>query len=230
MDILYPVRPGDTNEELRFSLRTIEVNYPHDTVWVVGYQPNWVTGVQFIPGNIQPHTRANLYWNLIAACEHPDTPDDFIVFNDDFFVTKPVTTNPILYRGPLKDHIRILRNPQTNWWPRSLTTTLICLQALGYRNPISYELHTPFRVNKQAMCETLRRFTEITPDNPPQWRTLYGNLQRIGGSPYRDGKAYRAGQVNTPYHSTSDTTWKHFHKHFAETFPTPSRYEKADDG
>lgn len=28
MDVIYPVRPGDDNEELRYSLRSLAANFP----------------------------------------------------------------------------------------------------------------------------------------------------------------------------------------------------------
>lgn len=224
--VLIPVRPGDDNEELRFSLRSIEANLPHDRVWIVGYQPNWVTNVEYIPGNTQPHTKANIYHNLLAACEHPDVPDDLVVFNDDFMVTEPVT--PVIhYRSSLQEHIDLPKVQRAKgWWWQSLTTTQTCLQALGFTDPLSYELHIPLLINKQAMADTLRRFQHVQPQNPPQWRTIYGVVNGIGGTPHPDPKAYRAGPVHTPYHSTTDRSFQHFAQHFEQLFPTPSRYEK----
>ena len=225
--VLIPVRPGDDNPELRFSLRSIEANLPHTEVWIVGYQPTWLTGVNFIPGNTQPHPKANIYYNLLAACEHPDTPDDMIVTNDDFFVTEPVETPAVHYRSTLQEHIDSPRLQRTKgWWWRSLTTTQVCLQALGHSDPLSYELHIPLPIRKQQMADTLRRFEKVQSHNPPQWRTLYGCMNDIGGTPAVDPKAYRAGAIGTPYHSTTDTSFRHFAAHFKAQFPKPSRYER----
>ena len=224
--VLIPVRPGDDNDELRFSLRSIEANLPHTAVWVVGYQPKWLTNVGFIPGNTQSHPRANIYRNLLTACEHPDVPDDLIVFNDDFYVTEPVTP-AVHYRCTLQAHIDSPRLQRSKgWWWRSLTTTQECLQALGHSDPLSYELHVPLPIDKQAMAETLRRFEDIQPHNPPQWRTLYGVTNNIGGTQLQDPKAYRAGPVGVPYHSTTDSSFRHFADNFAKRFPEPSRYER----
>lgn len=226
--VLIPVRPGNDNNELRFSLRSIQANLPHTAVWVVGYQPNWLTNVGFIPGNTQPHSKANIYRNLLAACEHPDTPDDLIVFNDDFFVTEPVETPTVHYRSTLQEHIDFPRVQRTKgWWWQSLTTTQICLQALGHTDPLSYELHIPLPIQKQAMADTLNWFKDIQPHNPPQWRTLYGVINDIGGTPHPDPKAYRHGPIGVPYHSTTDTSFRQFYQHFAAQFPNPSRYEKT---
>lgn len=225
--VLIPVRPGDRNEELRFALRSIAANLPHDEVWIVGHKPNWLTNVEFIAGNTQPHPKANIYHNLLAACEHPDVPDDLTIFNDDFYVTEPVEAVAVHYRSTLQEHIDLPRLQQTKgWWWQSLTTTQICLQALGHIDPLSYELHIPLPARKQLMAETLRRFEHIRPSNPPQWRTLYGVVNDIGGTVAPDPKSYKSGPVRTPYHSTTDTSFKHFAQHFQTQFPAPSKYEK----
>ena len=225
LDVVYPVRPGDTNEELRFSLRALEAHLPHATVWMVGYKPSWVTGVEYLPGNTASK-RANLWHNLLAACRHPDISDECVIMNDDFMVTTPIEEVPVLYRGTLRDHLNLPRVVRgESWWRESLRTTLVMLQTLGFEDPVSYELHTPFRCNKTLMLETLERFKHITPDNPPQWRSLYGNLHKVGGKQSADGKAYNRGPIHTPFHSTDDRTFRYFTAQLNEMFPEPSRYE-----
>lgn len=230
VDLVYPVRPGNVNEELRYSLRSVEANYPHGRVWIVGDQPNWLTGVEFIRGNTQPHPRANIYHNLLAACAHPDLADEFVIFNDDFFVTEPVEGTPMAYRSTLRQHLNLprLRTSQS-WWKDSLTTTLICLQAVGIDEPLSYELHVPFPVNKALMAATLEQFKNVTPANPPQWRSLYGNLHASGAVMQPDSKVFRPGPLRTPYHSTTDVSWRNFRTTFRTLFPEPSPYE-LDNG
>lgn len=226
LDVVYPVRPGDSNAELQYSLRALEANFPHATVWIVGYKPAWVTNVEYLPGNDQSSPRANLYWNILNACRLPDLSDDIVLMNDDFHLTAPVQEIPVVYRGLLRDHIGLPRVQRgAAWWRESLQTTLTCLQAHGIAEPLSYELHTPFVVKKQLMAETLELFQHVTPDNPPQWRSLYGNLHQIGGEPHADGKAYRPGPVSVPFHSTDDASWRYFAPHFRKTFPDRCRYE-----
>ena len=230
-DIVYPVRPGDVNEELRYSLRSLDVNYPnHGTVWIVGFQPSWLTNVKFIEGNASSNGHANVYQNVLAACRHSGVSENAIIFNDDFFVTEPVTDIPLAYRGTLAEHLNLPRLKATNaksWWKDSLLTTQVCLQALGFEDPLSYELHIPMPVNTRLMRETLERFNDVTPHNPPQWRTLYGNLHVDPNAAVRmgDGKAFRPGQIRRPYLSTTDLSWRHFRPGLSTMFPTPSRYE-----
>jgi hypothetical protein len=228
LDVLYPVRPGESNEELRYSLRSLTANLPHGRVWLIGHRPTWVTGVGFIEGgNAQKNAHANVYNNLLLACQHPDLPDEFVVFNDDFFVTAPVPRVYVLYRGTMADHLRKWPRGRAGygWWQESLLATNISLQAVGIENPLSYELHVPFPVNKHAMAETLEQFRRVTPHNPPQWRTLYGNMHSIGGALHPDGKALRPGTLSRPYHSTDDSSWRYFRNSVMALFPKPCGYE-----
>lgn len=224
MDVIYPVKPGDDNEPLRYSLRSL-TNLPHDRVWIVGHKPTWVHGVEFIPGNHSGY-HANVYNNIRLACEHPDVADEIIVMNDDFVVTEPVERVQVFYRGTLDDHLNIPRVKRGGWWKDSLTTTLICLQAHGIENPISYELHVPLPVDKAAMAQTLQQFQHVTPDNPPQWRTLVGNMHDLGGKQRQDVKAYHGGELHRPFHSTEPRSFPAFRDKLATMFPEPSRYER----
>lgn len=225
-DVIYPVRPGDVNEELRYSLRSL-ANLPHGRVWMVGHKPSWVRGVEFIAGNDAPFARANLYRNLWLACTHPDVSDDVVIFNDDFYVTTPVDAAPVLYRDNLNRQVAqlIKRAGRTGWWQESMAKTRAVLHDAGYDDPISYELHTPFPCDRHKMATVLARFADVAAHNPPQWRTLYGNVEAIGGQLFADCKALRPGPVRRPFHSTDDLSFRYFRGQFTQMFAEPSPYE-----
>ena len=230
-DIVYPVRPGDKNDELRFSLRCLEANYPnHGQVWIVGSKPSWLINVQFIKGNEGKTEAANVYHNILKAVVNTDVSTQLVLMNDDFFITQPVDEIPVLYRGTLKAHLKLnsVARAPNNRWAQSLRTTQLMLQTLGFLTPISYELHVPMPVDRELMAETLGRFTHITPDIPPQWRSLYGNINHIGGQEAPDCKAYGGREISKPFHSTNDASWRHYIRTFTNAYPQPSRYEKRD--
>lgn len=228
LPIVCPVRPGDQNEELRFAIRTWEKHLPdHGDIWIVGYQPNWLTNVNFIPGNGYRGNR-NVYRNMLAAAEHPELGDEFLAMNDDFLLTAPVDDIPVYYHSRLADQIAPVKNRPRTWWHRSLIFTHKILQRAGYEDPLSYELHLPLPVNKAGMAEALRRFLDADDNGiPPQWRTLYGNVNQIGGTQHADTKARGRAPLNKPFHSTTDSTFRYFRAYFAQHYPTPSRYEKT---
>lgn len=227
MDVIYPVRPGDDNLELKYSLRSLDTNFPHDRIWIVGHKPAWLRNVEHIPGNRYTSGHANVYDNIRLACEHPGLNDDILVMNDDFYITQPVVTMPTYYRSTLLEHINLPRTQaKRGWWFNSLSTTLTCLQAHGIAEPLSYELHVPFVVNRERMAEVLNLMRHVTPENPPQWRSIYGNLHNIGGEKRADGKAYgTVSELNTPFHSTEDRHFHHSRPYLQRMFPNPSRWE-----
>lgn len=224
MDIICPVRPGDDNDELRYAIRSWETNLTFDRIWIVGDKPDWLQNVQFIPGNRHESGHANVYDNIRLACNHPDISDQALIVNDDMYVTAPATPQ-VFYRGTLDAHLELPRVQRGGWWKDSLETTRVCLQAHGIAEPLSYELHMPLPVNKAAMAETLRLFRHVTPANPPQWRSLYGNLHNIGGQQCDDVKAYHAGALHRPFHSTQPRSFPAHQDQLEELFPRPSRYE-----
>lgn len=99
-DIVYPVRPGTINEELRYSLRSL-ANVPHGRVWIAGHRPPWARGVGHIPVPPQATKYLGSTANLRAAVEHPEVAEEFLYFNDDFFVMTAVQEVPALHRGPV---------------------------------------------------------------------------------------------------------------------------------
>lgn len=230
-DIVYPVRPGEVNEELRFSLRSLR-NLPDvGTVWIIGDMPKWVRGVKMIDGgNPTKNPHANVYRNVLLAMQHDGLPEDVVIFNDDFFVTEPVDSLPVGYRSTLAEHLNLpmLRTSTKSWWKESLVMTQACLHAQEIDDPLSYELHIPFPVKRSLMRATLEQFQRVTPDNPPQWRSLYGNLhpdpsaQRL-----KDGKQFRPGVLQYPFMSTTDLSWRHYRAAMLKLFPDPSPYEDS---
>jgi hypothetical protein len=211
LEVLYPVRDGDHNDELRFSLRSLAVNLPPARVWIVGHKPSWLRNVEFIP-----------------ACKA--MPPQFVVFNDDFYVMGPLQEVPILHRGLLAEQVStvVSRAGRHGWWQESLLATQKCLTQAGHNDPLSYELHVPLPVARDAMADALARFAHVTPRNPPQWRTLYGVTHNIGGRHSEDCKQLRPGPISRPFHSTDDTSWRYFRSRFHQLFPDPSPFEDPD--
>lgn len=226
MHLVYICRPGQ-NEELRFSLRSAVVNLPVESVTIVGDAPGWVTGVRRIPGNRYATKAKNVLDNVRIAASAPGVPDDVVLMNDDFFVLNPTVTIPVLYRGPLRAHLDRV-SAAWSWWAVSLQNTLRFLQSQGIVDPISYELHVPFPVNREGMRDALARLGGTDADNPPQWRSVYGNLAGIGGTHHTDAKWSQpvAGELEGPFLSTDDGAfYLGTLRQLRARFPDPSPFE-----
>ena len=220
-DIVYVVRPGP-NEELRYSLRSLS-NLPHGKVWIFGAAPSWVTGVEVVPIKIRPGGHRSAKANLKAACQHPDVSETFIYFNDDFFVMQPMDSLPVMHRGTLAEVIDSKK--MVNSYTRASRQTLELLKKQGIAEPLMYDLHAPLTVTKTGMLEALALCSTIM----YQERTIYGNLNGVGGEKRRN---YKAGRTHTswkswPFLSTNDTTFRALPigQYIRSQHPTPSPYE-----
>ena len=231
-DVVYIVRKGDRNDELRYSLRSLR-NLPHGNVWIVGYQPEWVTGTHHL-ATIQAGTkRENGHQNLVTASQCGDITEDFILMNDDFFVMHPIVRIPTLHRGTVDETItEFTRKRRGNGsYVASMIQTRNVLQGLGYTKPLSYELHVPIVINRERFLEAVHIVAGLG-GTALNKRTVYGNVHNIGGDRIRDPKIatnWQQWKATHPFLSTSDHT---FHTdrvggHIRATFPDPSPYEKT---
>lgn len=227
MDIVYICRPGEQNEELRYSLRSLR-NIPHDRVWIVGDGPSWLRNVEMVKVPQQRDKQETALLNLITACQHPEISDPFLIFNDDMFLMQPMERVPSLNMGPLERVISehqygsAYRNAMQKTYDRLATltddpSTLVC-----------FELHIPMEIDKVDMLMALSLVKGI---HGVHNRTAYGNLSGVISSEAKDVKVYRTDKARDydqkPLLSTSDRTF-HYHpvgKYIREQFPERSEYE-----
>lgn len=226
MDVVYPVRHGETNEELRYSLRSLDANFPHADVWIVGHKPDWVHGVRHLEGNVYPRYEANGYGNLHIAARCPEVSEWFVIFNDDFFVTDRVQDLETLYHCTLQYHIDMPAVQKSRgWFLEQLESTMSKLKAKGVAEPLSYEIHTPMAVNRLKFLEILDEYEHELPDSTPQCRSLYGNIMGVGGRKAYDVKFHVNAEMRKPYHSTDDRSFVYFRRRLEQMFPGKCRYE-----
>lgn len=224
LDIIYFVKDGVRNEELRYSLRSVDANMPYKRVWIFGGCPT----------NIVPDVRVRVAqtgktkWDRVRnmykmVCENKEITDNFIMFNDDFFVMKPTDHLDSMYRCSLEQHIKILETRGPTEYSRLLRA---CLDELGPR-AASFELHVPCIFNKKD----LQRILDYYP-NLHCVRTLYGNLGEFGSIEHRDVKIFNThpdfDYKNSRFLSTDDSVvninndiWRWFWK----TLDKKSRFE-----
>lgn len=233
-DVVYVLRPGDHNEELRYSLRSL-TNLPHRHVWIAGHCPTWVTGLGHIPTKQIGSKWANSTENLWAAIDHPEVSEEFVLFNDDFFVMTPVDDIPTQHRGPVTgvfdEYHRTGRSAST--WCQGMVGIIEVLRELGIPDPVSYELHIPMVLRKDRVREVLSIPLRPSHEAARQShkRTLYGNYWAIGGEQVPDCKVRHRSQRmirdGGPFLSTSDHLFRvsPVGRSIRAQFPEPSPYE-----
>lgn len=231
IDIIMPLKRAIMNEELRYTLRSIALNFPHRHLWLSGYQPSWVYNVKFIPVSI-PYGPKYLKGpnNTLAACRNASISEDFILFNDDFFVMKRIDDFKVQHRGKLIDYLKTLR--KENGHHAATEVVYDTLQKLGIKDPINYELHTPMLMNRTKLLEAWRQHLKLNPNSPPtQLRSLYGNLYNVGGEEIPDVKVYGFEEMpngSETYISTNDDSFAQgkIGEYLRAYFMEPCKYEK----
>lgn len=221
-DVVYVVRPGDRNEELRYSLRSL-ANLPHGRVWIAGYCPKWVTGVGVIPVSGQPRGRAQAKANLRAACEHPEVSEQFVYMCDDFFVMQPMDRLPVMHRGSVTEVLQ--SRSMASVYNRAMIKTRQLLVDRGIPDPLMYDLHAPMLVTKTGMLDALALC-----DSPHLHElTLFGNLNHVGGERRQNHKVHRrdSGWQDWPFLSTNDSSFtaSPVGQFIRSRFPDQSGYE-----
>lgn len=185
-DVVYILKNRVRPDELRYSLRSIEENLEHGNVWFIGGQPNGI-----IPDrSISMQQTGILKWekarsSLIRACENEEISERFWLFNDDFFVLKPMESETPYFGGMLRDHILKVEHrygDKRTGYTRALRN---CEQVLKGADltTFDYALHLPILVDKKKMLEAIETFPDC-----PMFRSLYGNYAEIGGVQHEDVK------------------------------------------
>ena len=228
-DIVYLLKPGP-NEELRYSLRSVEKNFEHGRVIFVGGKPSDITPDVFIEvAQTGPTKWANTRRNLMMAVQDSRISEDFWLFNDDFFIMADYDKTQAEFDGELMAHIEEVE--QRHGMLQSRYTKLLrslhkTLTDAGIENPKNYAIHRPMLINKRKARETLERFPA-----EPMFRALYGNINQIGGHEVKDCKFtpwLKPSTKGATVISTEDNSFATgaIGRKIRASFPEPSRWEK----
>jgi hypothetical protein len=231
--LICPVRPGDSNEELRFALRSWQTNLvPEDglELMTVGYKPTWLEPDHHVEGNRHTSVPLAVFDNILLGSEEAMRHHNYdtIFMNDDFFCLDPTASVlPFRRNCTLEAHLAQFPVNAGLWWPKSLRLTLSFLREAGYPQPWSFETHRPLSGLPSGMFEALSRWDRGMGDTVPQWRTLYGVLNEVEAYPVGDVKLGLASDgYGTPWVSTSDQSWRRYAAGIKKRFPETSRWER----
>ena len=182
-DVVYILKKDADTDEIRYSLRSVEKNFPYRKVWIFGGCPDGIAPDEFVPfeqtGDSKWQKATSTYRKI---CETEGVTEDFWMFNDDFFIMKPVDDLPYMYNGTLEDKVEAIRK-DAPWarYGKSLEEARKELEDNGFTS-LNYALHVPMLFNKAKIIETLDRFRS------PMFRSLYGNYCNVGGVEFEDVK------------------------------------------
>ncbi len=250
MNILYILGNGSlhNNEELRYSLRSVEKNVtpsaverspssverspstPEARIIVVGDNPGFLSDK--VEYHYVPDASSNKAYSIAKkiewACKNV-LQGDFLFMNDDFFFHKKIVpaAYPNYQMGPLKQSA-----PDRNY-ERLLLDTHNYLHTLGHTT-LHFDVHTPIIYNTE-------KFLALS----PHWeeskkrhfglvvKSVYGNIYGLPHLPYIDCKLDQLKTYDdfkrieaTSCISCSDQGWRNGVADYLKLkFPNPSKFE-----
>ena len=225
-DIVYILKDDIATEELRYSLRSIEKNFPHRFVWFVGGQPQGLKPDRLVRHNqFGANKWLKIKSSMLEVVKQEELSDEFFLFNDDFFVTKPFENEFVNFTDrTLADRIEDFRkeNPHLNRYVMSLVQTEEELKAHGY-GTLNFEAHLPMLFEKNKVEAALCRCFS------PQMRSLYGNIVGCEVKDRRDVKVNSLSDIpyGMDFVSTNDKTFAQGNvgQYIRDLFKEPSRFE-----
>lgn len=232
-DIVYFVKDCTINEELRYSLRSVERNFRYRDVWFYGGCPvNLKPDHHVAITQNEPSKWERVRGMMMKACENDNLTEDFWLFNDDFFILRPVPEDiPPYHNGSIYKQIVKVENRHgmtSNDYTRRLRHLCQTLERAG-KECFNYGVHKPMLINRKKMLEVLKLFPE-----EPMNRALYGNYWGIGGVRRKDMKirvnSYpHMDEVKTEWDfvSTSDDSFREgeIGRYIRDKFKERSRFE-----
>lgn len=225
-DIVYILRPDIDPSELTYSLRSIEKNFPYRKVWFVCGQPKGLEP----DGRIEHIQTGETKWDkikssMLMAARTDEVSEEFFLFNDDFFVMKKFKGEFVNYVDmTLEEKTKELRerNPWLNPYGRTLLKAEQELKTLGCPT-MNYDVHLPMLMNKETVKKTIDKCAS------PQFRSVYGNYNRIPYVIHPDVKVYDKTSVpeNPDFLSTDDGSFNDgaVGEYIRNKFSKPSRFE-----
>ena len=232
-DIVYFLKQSPTNEELRYSLRSVEKNWQYNDVWFYGGCPEGIKPDHYVPVNQRALSKWQRVRDMIyQACQNDNITKDFWLFNDDFFILKPKKEDmPAQYNKTLEARIEKIEK-RHGGIPDDYTNRLRHLVKTlksDSKPTLDYAVHKPMLINRKRMLEVLDKF----PDEPMS-RALYGNYWKIGGVSRHDMKIRVLNYNKMPivmkewdFLSTSGESFENGNvgKYLRDKFNVKSRFE-----
>lgn len=241
-DAVYVCRPGE-NPELRVSLRALAANAAgiYRNVWIVGTVLPWLRNIIPLPLEPLEDKFENQRQSLTAVVNHPDLSDEFVLLNDDHFITQPLTEWRTWHIGTVFGFLSQLflsdmETTNLNEWAHAVLNTALWTQAKAdIAEPYCYEAHIPLLFDKAKVAAVLEEY-------PADGFFAIGETYQITGvggegevgANTKIGDTGARGLLTVlasgmPYVSTEDAVFEagKVGDWLRESFPDPCIYEEA---
>lgn len=174
------IRTPDKGLELRHSLRSLKnITNFSGNITIIGDEENWLKNIRYIPIK---RLYGRPYADVVAKLYHAanQMPERFIVSQDDVFICKP-TEISYYYKAKLE-------SDNKNYYRRTKLNTIDFLKEHGITDPLDYELHRPYLVERDKLLEVMKMILKHKNRDVLQWRSIYGNLFKPEATKVKDYK------------------------------------------
>ena len=228
-DIVYILKNGIDSDEIRYSLRSVEMNFPHRRVWFYGGKPKGITPDEYVKVIQEGDSRYSKVTNTIKqVCRNNEITDSFWLFNDDFFVMQPITEEfAPLISGTIEERVQYIinRHGSKSKYARNLERTGEVLRAKGYGD-LCYAIHAPILINRRTALAAMAAFP-----GESMFRCIYGNYAGGQAQKICDVKVFGNEEplTDTAFLSTDDAAFASTAgRYIRDRYPGASRWEAAD--
>jgi hypothetical protein len=213
------------------TLRSIEKNFPHSEIFVVGHRPAFLSErVTYIPVMQGGGNWRNVLIIMNEVIADDRVPETFWFFNDDFFVLKKQTNPKTFYDMTLEERARRLKGVSLGEYARGAQISYELLREAGFTEPLNFDLHVPMPMDKTGLNDALGFVLRSNKNFWPHLRSIYGAMVGLTGEKMADVKI---GGVNEGipdkaiYVSSSPRAFQgQLGRELKALFPNPSKYEK----
>lgn len=227
-DIVYFIKDSPKNEELKYSLRSVEENWEYRDVWFYGGCPDDLCPDRRITIKQKGLNKWEKVRNMLReAFQNEELSENIWLFNDDFFILNRGAIDLLpTYDDTLVTYIESIMKKNNNSNSEYTMRLRLTIQALKGFTILNYEVHKPMLINRRKALEVLDNFPNIG-----GFRSLYGNYWQIGGENRHDMKIKDLGTYDWEdweFLSTSDESFKEGEvgRFIRERFNKKSRFEK----
>lgn len=207
---------GDGGRELRYSIRSLQnLNNFNGEIFIIGDREDWFQNITFISSKGRFNSPYGDVENkTMVAINDPRIADDFILMNDDIYITKKTTLKDLQGGEITTGGVGIYKRGQdkTRQW----------LIDNGYPTK-KYSIHVPMIMNKEKRLHVHNIIEQSLNGVPLLARNIYGNLFCKNADYYEDKKSYNEHLWEGTYISTL-----YFTPELIDLFPKPCKYERTE--
>lgn len=198
-DIVYILGTGSKwyDNELRYSIRSVEKNLQnYGRIFVVGEMPKFLDTRRMIyieAKDMTGNKLLNAMHKIRIACRDKRVSDKFILMNDDFFILRKLERVANFNMGTLKEG-EARHKTKRGYYYTAIQDTIKYLAEAGIDDPLSFELHYPMMLDKEAFLEVTEQ--PYLQQKPILFRSVYGNLTDMRSTYREDVKLYDANDFS----------------------------------